>query len=65
MLSQQYGHTEAYTYTIWHIGNMISDQYLVIFRERISLIPIHLNKISFSDRPAVVGLHNRTLPHER
>ena len=58
MLSQQYGHSEAYTYKICHIGNMITDQYLVIFRERISLIPIHLNKISCSDRPAVVGLHS-------
>ena len=42
------------------IGNMISDQYLVIFRERISLTPIHPNKISCSDRPTVV--HSRTLP---
>ena len=47
------------------IGNMISDQYLVIFREHSYLIPIHVhpNKISSLDRLTVV--HNITLPYER
>ena len=49
------------THIEFAIGNMISDQYLVILRECISLTPIHLNKISCSDRPTVV--HSRTLPY--
>ena len=56
MLSQQYGHSKAYTYR-----NIISDILLYFVNATHSLISIHLNKISCSDRPTVV--HNRTLSY--